>query len=191
MSPPDENEASRLRQELPDAQLRRAIQRPAKPCHGRWEARILWTIYAPELNRYLGSAGAVGEAWPGVQQICRVQRLVRRKHKDGTTKHHNEVSYLITSLPPKRANASALLRRNRAHWGIESLHWLRDVTFGEDACPIYLGQGPQVFATLRNLAIPLLRWSGADTLAAAQRDLATRPTALIALFKNLANRLVK
>ena len=45
----------------------------------------------------------------------------------------------------------------RAHWGIENqLHWVLDVTFGEDACRIRTGHGPDNFALLRRLAISVL-----------------------------------
>lgn len=99
--------------------------------------------------------------------------------------------YLITSLPVERASAAALLRRKRAHWRIESWHWARDVTFGEDASQIHAGQAPQVFAGLRNAALSLLRWHGGESPTVVQRDLGTRPTAILALFTDLARRLVK
>jgi hypothetical protein len=101
------------------------------------------------------------------------------------------VTYLITSLPAGRANAAALLRRKRGHWRLESWHWTRDVTFGEDASQIHAGQAPQVFAVLRNAAISLLRWQQAASPTALQRDLATRPAGALALFATLAHRLVK
>ena len=101
------------------------------------------------------------------------------------------MTYLITSLPAARANAAALLRRKRGHWLLESWHWTRDVTFGEDASQIHAGQAPQVFAVLRNAAISLLRWQEADSPTALQRDLATRPAGILTLFDTLAHRLVK
>ena len=42
--------------------------------HGRREARMVWALYDPGLNRYAGSAGVVGEAWPNLEQVCRVER---------------------------------------------------------------------------------------------------------------------
>ena len=46
---------------------------------------------------------------------------------------------------------------------------VRDVTFREDASQVRIGAGPQVMATLRNLAISLHRLSGATNIAAALR----------------------
>jgi hypothetical protein len=45
-----------------------------------------------------------------------------------------------------------------AHWQVEALHWGRDVTFAEDASRIRTAAGPQVMATLRNLAIGRSAW---------------------------------
>jgi predicted transposase YbfD/YdcC len=46
----------------------------------------------------------------------------------------------------------------RAHWGIENqLHWVLDVTFGEDACRIRSGDAPQNMGVVRHVALNLLR----------------------------------
>ena len=75
-------------------------------------------------------------------------------------------------------------RLDPRHWGIEALHHVRDVTYGEDASQIRAGSGPQVMATLRNLAIAILKPAGHASIAAAcryhARD-ATRVLATLAL----------
>jgi len=48
----------------------------------------------------------------------------------------------------------------RGHWQIEALHHLRDVSYGEDASQIRTGSGPQAMATLRNLAVGILKTAG-------------------------------
>ena len=57
---------------------------------------------------------------------------------------------------------------------MESVHWLRDTARAEDANTGYAGNGPQVMATLRNLAISLLYLVGVTqitrTLQAIGRD---------------------
>jgi predicted transposase YbfD/YdcC len=46
----------------------------------------------------------------------------------------------------------------RGHWGIENqLHWVLDVTMKEDACPIYRGEAAQILATVRHMALNMLR----------------------------------
>jgi predicted transposase YbfD/YdcC len=68
--------------------------------------------------------------WPGVAQVCRLQRTTRRKGCSTV-----EVQYAITSLSRPRADTAFLIGHWRGHWGIENrLHWVRDVTLGEDKC---------------------------------------------------------
>ena len=61
--------------------------------------------------------------------------------------------------------------------GIESLHWVRDMTFDEDRSQVRTGTLPRVLATLRNLAIGIIRhttYRGVN-IAAATRQLARDP----------------
>lgn len=91
--------------------------------------------------------------------------------------------YLITSLSPQKADAKRLLSLNRGHWEIENrLHWVRDVDFAEDLSQIRTGSGPRVMATLRNLAISLIRLRDRSRgIAQALRDLAARPHLALAM----------
>lgn len=83
-----------------------------------------------------------------------------------------ETAYLVTSLTPERADAGYLLESIRGHWSIEnSLHWVRDVTFDEDRSQIRTGSAPRVFASMRNLAISLLRLNGVKCIASGLRKL--------------------
>jgi len=62
--------------------------------------------------------------------------------------------FYLSSLP---CDVGRIAHAIRAHWGIENqLHWVLDVTFGEDACRIRSGHGPENFALLRRLAISVL-----------------------------------
>lgn len=91
-----------------------------------------------------------------------------------------EVQYLITSVPPSRAGAATLLGWLRGHWGIENrLHYVRDVTLGEDANRTRSGSAPQVLAALRNLAVSKLRLEAVTNIAAALRRNAARVGPLI------------
>jgi hypothetical protein len=110
--------------------------------------------------------------WAGARQGF---ELTRERTCGGKTTV--ETVYGITSLPPEKADAAYLLRMIRDHWRIEnSLHYVRDVTLGEDACRVRRGAGPQVLAALRNAIIHLLAEVAADTRPAAleilQSDLA-------------------
>jgi predicted transposase YbfD/YdcC len=121
--------------------------------------------------------------WPGLQQACRLTRTTHRNGQDVL-----EIEYAVTSVPRSQANASQLLAWRRGHWGIENRsHYVRDVTFGEDACKIRMGEAPQNFATLRNALVSLLRLEGHANIAAALRALGWkthRLLAMLGIFKN-------
>lgn len=113
--------------------------------------------------------------WPGLQQVCRVERITKEQGRET-----REIAYAITSLPPERSTAVDLLSYNRGHWGIENrLHWVRDVSLGEDACRANVEQCPQNLAALRNVALTLLRRAGVNEILATLRDFATRPQELL------------
>lgn len=113
--------------------------------------------------------------WPGLQQVCRIERVTKIKGKVTT-----EVAYAITSLSPARAGAEQLLAYNRGHWGIENrLHWVRDVSLGEDACRANVGHSPQNLAAFRNVGLSLLRLSGVNEILSTFRDFATKPYELL------------
>jgi hypothetical protein len=59
---------------------------------------------------------------------------------------------------------------------------VRDVTFGEDASRIRTASGPQVMATLRNLAVGLLRLAGHTGIASALRRIARNPARALAFL---------
>ena len=89
---------------------------------------------------------------------------------------HTEVHYKITSLPPERAGPADLLRLSRVHWAIENqLHYVRDVTFGEDASRIRSGAAPQAMAAMRNLVVAILHREGISNRAAGLRHFAWHP----------------
>jgi hypothetical protein len=93
-----------------------------------------------------------------------------------STKWSTETVYAITSLTVIQAKAADLARFIRGHWGIEDrLHWVRDVTYDEDRSQVRTGNGPRVMASLRNLAIAILRLAGHTSIAAALRYHARQP----------------
>jgi hypothetical protein len=70
-------------------------------------------------------------------------------------------------------------------WGIENrLHYIRDVTLGEDACRVRSGSAPQVLASLRNAAMHLLRGIDPGNMAAATRHLNAKSRKAIDLIQS-------
>ena len=93
-----------------------------------------------------------------------------------TGKKRSETVYLITSASPDNISPRQLLELNRGHWSIENKsHYVRDVTFDEDRSQIRTKTGPRMMATLRNLAISLLRMAGHVNIAGALRHMAAKP----------------
>jgi predicted transposase YbfD/YdcC len=89
-----------------------------------------------------------------------------------------------TSLTYLQASPARLADYVRGHWGIEALHHIRDVTFAEDVWQVRTGNAPRAMATLRNLAIGILRLCGQVNVATALRHNArdtTRPLALLGI----------
>ncbi len=127
--------------------------------HGRIEVRRIWT--STELNDYL--------KFHRPKQVFRIERLTFDLQGRPL---RQELSYGVSSLAKQIASAADLLRYVRGQWEIENrLHWVRDVTFDEDRSQVRRGSGPQMMASLRNLAISLLRLAGATNIASTTRHL--------------------
>jgi predicted transposase YbfD/YdcC len=129
--------------------------------HGRVELRTLKAVTV----RHFG--------FPHTAQVIQVTRKVRDL---GTRRWRTVVVYAVTSLAFEQASPARLADLLRGHWAIENgLHYVRDVTFAEDASQVRTGTGPQVMACLRNLVIGVLSWAGPVKLAAALRHHARDP----------------
>ncbi|WP_414041956.1 ISAs1 family transposase [Acidithiobacillus sp. M4-SHS-6] len=127
--------------------------------HGRFERR-----------KIIVATQATGIDFPYLGQAFLIQR-VTIDLKSGESR--NDYAFGLTSLTPDRAAPENLLGMARGHWEIENgSHHVRDVTFHEDLSQIRTGNGPHMMATLRNLAISILRLAGAQNIAKACRDYA-------------------
>src|SRR6266567_6643217 len=119
---------------------------------GRVETRTIEVSCG--MNNYLAPT------WPLVRQVAHLTRTVTVRKTGKTTQ---EVVYLITDLTQIQASPRRLLDLTRGHWSIENgLHYVRDVSFGEDRSRLRTGSAPQIMAALRNLAITLIHRSGSS-----------------------------
>src|SRR5437667_155299 len=133
--------------------------------HGRLEIRSIRV--SSELKGY--------SDWPGLEQVFEIRR--RWKYKG---EWREAVVYGITSLPGSIAEPSRLLKIKRGHWTIENpLHYVKDVTLGEDRSTVHADNGPKVMAALRNTAVSLLRRAGFSTIAARLRYNCGHPEAAL------------
>jgi predicted transposase YbfD/YdcC len=134
--------------------------------HGRRARRTIKAALAPA---WIGFDGAA--------QVAQLRRTVTKKGKKTV-----EVVYLITS--DRDAEPAVLAAWARGHWHIENkLHWVRDVTYQEDKSLVRTGNAPRVMATLRSLAISLLRLDGHTNVAAANRHHARDPQRTLKLLQ--------
>ncbi|MEU4615252.1 transposase [Streptomyces umbrinus] len=106
----------------------------------------------------------------------------RRTHRK-TGKTETKTVYAITSLAPEQGSPVQLAELIQNHWSVEVLHHIRDVTYGEDAARIRTGIAPRAMATLRNLAIGLMRQAGWTNIAAAADHYRSRPQHTIAMLR--------
>jgi predicted transposase YbfD/YdcC len=114
--------------------------------HGRIDIRECWTVSDPLAFEYIRHH----QGWADLYSIIRVRR--ERRLPD---KIEHETVYYISSLQP---DAKQLLHATRTHWTVEnSLHWVLDVTFQEDASRIRTRNSPQNMAVLRDIAHNILK----------------------------------
>ncbi len=111
-----------------------------------------------------------------------MERVRRIKGKTTT-----ETLCAVTSLSPDQASAEQLLRIARNHWHIENrLHWVREMSLGEDACRVRTGEAPEILAAIRNAVLRVLRSSGVTEIAATLRLHAAKPLEAIRLVRDFA-----
>ena len=92
------------------------------------------------------------EEWLDLKCIIKIES--QRYHKQ-SEKTEQEVRYYISSCEP---SAKILNHNIRRHWSVENeLHWLLDVTFGEDKQRKRTGNSPENFNKILKIASGLLR----------------------------------
>ena len=78
-----------------------------------------------------------------------------------------ERRYYISS---RELSAEELTTAVRAHWGIENrLHWVLDVSFGEDGSTVRKDNAPQNLALLKKIVLNLIRMDSTDKTKASLR----------------------
>lgn len=121
------------------------------------------------LDQEEGEAGTIA-GWPALAQVCRIHREVEYGSGERVGETTSEWAYALTSLPPEQADATRLEQLWRGHWQIENgLHYVRNVTLGEDVCQVRSDRAPANLAACRNAALNLLRLAGVTNVAAALR----------------------
>lgn len=121
--------------------------------------------------------------FPHAAQVFRIHRKTSYIKAGKVTKVTEETAYGVTSLTAEKAKPERLLALVRNHWHIENkVHYVRDVTYGEDASQVRTANGPRAMATLRNLAIELIRGKGWSGIPEGNRYYAARRHEVLALL---------
>lgn len=130
--------------------------------HDRREIRQCWVVQQPEYRAYLRR----GPQWSHLTSLVKLLTVRQTPKKSEVT-----VRYFISSWS---ASAHGFLKRIREHWQIENgLHWVLDIAFREDESRIRKDHAPQNMATLRHMALNLLKQeTSAKVGIAARRKMA-------------------
>jgi predicted transposase YbfD/YdcC len=87
--------------------------------------------------------------WKGLKSIGQVITITECNGKETS-----DVRFYISSREPK---VKEFAKSTRGHWSIESMHWILDVVFNEDASRIRNGDGTENFGFLRKFVLSLLK----------------------------------
>jgi predicted transposase YbfD/YdcC len=143
--------------------------------HGRVERRRCTTIADPDFVRYVDPTGR----WPA----CRTLILIESQRiEKGQLPSHERRFYISSRL----AKASVFNMSIRVYWSIENcLHWTLDTTFNEDRQRHRRGHSAINFATLRHIALSLLKQDRAskDSIKVKRRSAAWNKDYLLSLFQ--------
>lgn len=102
-------------------------------------------------------------AWPHCQVIGRIDSV----RKVGEKVADLEQRYYIASRP---LTPEQLARAVRSHWDIENkLHWVLDVTMGEDASTVRKDNAPQNLSLLKKIVLNLIRLDATDPVKCSLR----------------------
>jgi predicted transposase YbfD/YdcC len=132
--------------------------------HGRIEQRRMAVLR--EIDWLDGTRRFPGELrLPGAACLLRAETRV-----ESTGQTRTETRYFISSRALTAAEAAAAVRE---HWAIENrLHWVLDVTFGDDQSRLRKGHGARNMATVRHFALNLVRAAADKRSIKSRRKLA-------------------
>jgi predicted transposase YbfD/YdcC len=137
--------------------LHRAVREAMAPLarEGSHQATIEQSRGRTELREYhVMPAGEMVKQFPTWKGLNTLGVAIGYR-RDSKGNESLEYRYYISSAA---LTEEQFAKAVRGHWGIENqLHWVLDVTMKEDACPIYRGDAAQILATVRHMALNMLR----------------------------------
>ncbi len=113
--------------------------------HGRIETRRAVLVFQIDWL-----PDAIRKEWPTLGAVG----MIETTQEKGTTVSTDRRYFIMSRGVTKVGDFS---RAVRAHWGIESVHWVLDVTFREDACRVRKDQAARNLSLLRKITFAMLR----------------------------------
>ncbi|EBP7623439.1 ISAs1 family transposase [Salmonella enterica] len=114
--------------------------------HGRQETRLnIVNDVTPEFCDFEFE-------WKGLKKLC-VALSFRNKVGEKSADEMS-IRYYISS---RDLDAQAFANAIRAHWQIESMHWMLDVKMNDDASRIRRGNAAEIISGIKKMALNLLR----------------------------------
>jgi predicted transposase YbfD/YdcC len=114
--------------------------------HGRIETR---TCTISNSSKWLKWVKQYYPKWSSIKSLVKIDSIREIKGRKSL-----ETRYYISSL---KVEPEVMLNIIRQHWGVESMHWVLDVTFGDDNSRVRKGYAPQNILTMKKAALNLLQ----------------------------------
>ena len=124
------------------------VEQTTETGHGRVEERTY--TFCDDLSCLLNAG-----SWKGLAMLVKVDSRVTDKKTGETTEY---TRYHMTSCRNMKRVAEGV----RSHWGVESMHWMLDVVFGEDLSTKRIHNSAENFNIIRKLALNILKNDGVD-----------------------------
>jgi predicted transposase YbfD/YdcC len=136
--------------------------------HGRHERRVTKVLPAPPCLPF-----------PHAKQVILTERIATGR---GDGKTHAIATLAVTAVPARLAGPANLAGMFRGHWGIESLHHVRDVTYRKYFSRVRTGSAPRIMASARSQAINLAGIAGWTNAAQATDHYRSHPADALQLL---------
>ena len=116
--------------------------------HGRIETRIFTASKAVDWIKS-------DKSYPGQPRFNHIKTILKVVNQTEFKDHCTQDDRLYISSTT--LDIDRLAHGARGHWGVESMHWLLDVTFGDDRSRYRTGSGAKNMAVVRRFALGLVR----------------------------------
>ena len=165
--------------------------------HGRTEDKFCWVLPVTEGSKlfdFLQRSDFKGMVHT-VGKLVRCRETVKIK-KDGSSIYENSEQTIYYIMSRADMKAEHLCELARAHWSVESAHYILDTEFEEDRSTIRKGYGMENMSLLRKIAFNVIRLlrrilGNRCSFESARDELLTRLSILRNLFRPFSKEEMK